>query len=210
MLLPVFGGWHPGYVETYDAENGPARDTSASSFELIIETCRIQSHRFFVRNDNTAVGGKSEYDDRIIPHNEVWGRITNMRKRFDDTRIITQEFEVRPKIVQDILLDNGFSNINTCIAAWKTQGVLDFEDDTHPYRKRKIDPNAAKGANERVFVFRVFESIETDEAAPSKKDIVKPCSQLVKKPSVSDTKTAVVSLSNREYLLSDIEEAVEE
>ena len=35
-------------------------------------------------------------------------------------------------------------------------GVLDAEDATHPCRSRKIDPTAAKGSSEDVYILRVF------------------------------------------------------
>ena len=47
--------------------------------------------------------------------------------------------------------------------------VLDAEDATHPCRSRKIDPTAAKGSSEDVYVLRWFASEkESDEVRTEK------------------------------------------
>ena len=71
-----------------------------------------------------------------------------------------QEFEIRKLVLEEMLLSLGYDNRSTCITAWKELGVLDFEDATHACRERKIDPTAAKGNTEKVYVIRVFASDE--------------------------------------------------
>ena len=58
--------------------------------------------------------------------------------------------------MEELLKSNGYTNKSTCVAAWRSLGVLNAEDATHPCRSRKIDPTAAKGTSEDVFVLRVF------------------------------------------------------
>lgn len=196
------------FLKDYDAKNGPARNTAASSYDIVIETCRINSHRFFIRNDKTVTGGRTEYDLENTPRNEIWGRITYKHEKFDANHFIVQEFEVRKSIVEEILEKKNFSNIDTCIAAWKAMGVLDYEDDSHPHRKRKIDPNAKKGAYEYVFVFRVFgdpkEAAEQPEAVKAK-----PRSSLARTPTLTKSTPTPPPNSKREFLLGTDEEVDE-
>lgn len=83
-----------------------------------------------------------------------------MAKEHTDGRLIVQEFEVRKENLHDLLRSKGYENRFTCISAWKELGVLDYEDETHPCRSRKIDPTAAKGSTDDVYVLRVFANDE--------------------------------------------------
>lgn len=99
----------------------------------------------------------SPLDFTAPPSGECWGRITQMSKRHTDGRLIIREVEVRKNILEELLAKHGFSNKSTCIDAWKTMGVLDYEDPTHPCRSRKVDPNSEK---EKVYVLRFFDEDE--------------------------------------------------
>lgn len=138
-----------------EVAHGHNRNSAAESYETVIAQCRIHEDRFYVKTDRSAKRNTA-FTQPIIPRNESWGRITYTSKLWKDNKVIVQEFEVRKKIVEDILRENGFSNKKTCVEAWKAADVLDYLDDTHPCRKRKIDPAAPEGTTEQVYVFRVF------------------------------------------------------
>lgn len=143
-----------------EATHGQDRYSAAVSYETVLAQCRIHEDRFYVKTDRSAKRNTA-FTQPIIPRNESWGRITYTSKLWKDNKVIVQEFEVRKKIVEDILRENGFSNKKTCVEAWKAADVLDYLDDTHPCRKRKIDPAALEGTTEQVYVFRVFSDSET-------------------------------------------------
>lgn len=138
-----------------EATHGKNRNSAATSYEFILSQCRIRSHHFYVRTDRS-IKTSATFQQPTIPNNDCWGRITYMSKFWSDNRVIIQEFEVRKVVVEEILAKNGFTNKKTCIEAWRAADVLDYQDDTHPCRKRKIDPASPDGATEPVYVFRVF------------------------------------------------------
>lgn len=144
------------YLLAYDQEHGAERNTSAASYDLIIQICRSNPHKFYERHDKSLP--KVRIPDEVIkaPTQECWGRITNMAKDHTDGRLIIQEFEIRKENLHDLLRSKGYNNRSTCISAWKAMDVLDYEDNTHPCRSRKIDPTSAKGSNEDVYVLRFF------------------------------------------------------
>lgn len=144
------------FLEEYDREHGAERNTSAASYDLVIQICRSQSHKFYVRHDKSIPRVRISEEVASSPTQECWGRITNMAKDHVDGRLIVQEFEIRKKNLEDILKSNGYTNKSTCVAAWRSLGVLDAEDATHPCRSRKIDPTDAKGSSEDVYILRVF------------------------------------------------------
>lgn len=144
------------FLEEYDREHGAERNTSAASYNLIIQICRSQKHKFYVRHDKSLPKVRISDEIASSPMQECWGRITNMAKEHSDGRLIAQEFEIRKKNLEDLLKSNGYTNKSTCVAAWRSMGVLDAEDATHPCRSRKIDPTAAKGSSEDVYILRVF------------------------------------------------------
>lgn len=152
------------FLEEYDRAHGAARNTSLSSYEIIIQYCRSQSHKFYWRHDKSLPKGRIAQNAVSAPAQECWGRITNMAKEHPNGRLIIQEFEIRKRDLEEMLKKFGFSSKSTCIAAWKAAEVLDYEDDTHATRSRKIDLTAADGATEAVYVFRVFADA-TDAAA---------------------------------------------
>lgn len=142
------------FLEEYDHEHGAERNTSASSYEIILQECMTQIHKFHKRSAMSDRSHIKTLEFSTSPVGECWGRITQMSKKHSDGHTIIQEVEVRKKILEELLTKNGFTNKSTCIAAWKAMGVLDYEDPTHPCRSRKVDPNAAK---EKVYVLRVFD-----------------------------------------------------
>ena len=144
------------FLEEHDREHGAERNTSAASYDLIIQICRSQSHKFYVRHDKSLPRVRISDEVASSPTQECWGRITNMAKEHSDGRLIVQTFEIRKKNLEDLLKSNGYTNKSTCVAAWRSMGVLDAEDATHPCRSRKIDPTAAKGSSEDVYILRVF------------------------------------------------------
>lgn len=106
--------------------------------------------------NHSYVGGKVHQEQPIIPRGECWGRITNMLQPFPGDRVVVQEIEILQSIVEPMLSEKGYSNKKTCIEAWKAADVLDFEDDTHPCKRRRLDPLAPEGTTDRVYVFRRF------------------------------------------------------
>lgn len=149
------------FLEEYDRDHGAERNTSAASYDLIVQICRSQQHKFYVCYDKSLPRTRLSGQEPTAPTHECWGRITNMAKEHTDGRLIVQEFEIRRNNLEELLKSNGYSNKSTCVAAWRSLGVLNAEDATHPCRSRKIDPTAAKGTSEDVFVLRVF----ADDAA---------------------------------------------
>lgn len=144
------------FMEEYDREHGAERNTSAASYDLIIQICRSQQHKFYVRHDKSLPRVRISEEIASAPTQECWGRITNTAKEHTDGRLIVQEFEIRKKNLEDLLKSNGYTNKSTCVAAWRSMGILDAEDATHPCRSRKIDPTAARGSSEDVYILRVF------------------------------------------------------
>ena len=86
---------------------------------------------------------------------------------------------------------NGYQDLKTCIKQWIKDGVVDFEDQAHPYRKRILFPAAGaksgnKGAVDRVLVFRVFRDEtettaveEADRKAPPVSQLSQKCPKLI-------------------------------
>ena len=139
-----------------EGECGNDRNLALSSYDMIISQCRIHMDKFFIRSDKSLKGKTAYQDYTTVPRGECWGRVTNKSEFHSDGRIIAQEFEVRKETVENLLAEKNFENKKSCIAAWKEAGVLDVLDDTHPCRKRKIDPSTPDGSTEPVYVFRIF------------------------------------------------------
>lgn len=148
------------YLLTYDQEHGAERDTSASSYDLLMQLFNSQLVKFIVRYSKEYPRSMTPDQPPTNPIAECWGRVTHLVKEHSDGRLIIQEIEVRKLILEKLLRDQGFDNKATCIAAWKKADVLDPEDPTHACRKRKLDPTAETGSHEPVYVFRVFAADE--------------------------------------------------
>ena len=145
------------FLDEYDHEHGAERNTSAASYEIILQDCMTQIHKFHKKVDKSVQTRISSLDFTPPPPGECWGRITQMSKRHSDGRLIICEVEVRKNILEELLAKHGYSNKSTCIDAWKAMGVLDYEDATHPCRSRKVDPYTEK---EKVYVLRIFDEDE--------------------------------------------------
>lgn len=148
------------YLIDYEAEHGQERNSAAESYNAIIEQCLISSHKFWHK-------GADKLGIQSCPSQECWGRISEIKETLPDGRIVLREFEVRPKIVKELLAKEQFGNLNTCIAAWKASGVLNFSEDRDT-RKRKVDPTSDK--QENVYVFRVFANAEEQKAIEDEKN----------------------------------------
>lgn len=157
------------FLEEHDREHGAERNTSAASYKIVIQICRSQAHKFYERHDKSLPKVKIPEEVAASPANECWGRITNMAKDHSDGRLIVQEFEIRKNSLEDLLKANGYDNKSTCIAAWKELDVLDYEDDTHACRSRKIDPTTPPGSSEDVYILRVFADDESAEEIRAEK-----------------------------------------
>ena len=127
----------------YDEESGTLRNTSKSSYNLIVEKCHINEHKFYYKGNKTQL--------EKTPIAECWGRILYKNKVLPDGRKVVEELEVRPSIVEAILHQNGYENIKTCEKAWLDAGLISCDKD-RPTRSRKIVDKY-----EDVYVFRVFE-----------------------------------------------------
>lgn len=145
------------FLDEYDREHGAERNTSAASYEIILQDCMTHIHKFHKRVDKSVQARVTINDFTVPPTGECWGRITQMSKRHTDGRLIIREVEVRKNILEELLAKRGYTNKSTCIDAWKAMGVLDFEDPTHPCRSRKVDPHSEK---EKVYVLRIFDENE--------------------------------------------------
>lgn len=144
------------YLDTYDLEHSAERNVAANSAADIIELCRVNANKFFVRANRKLENSFGREDYSSTPQNECWGRITHTCKKLADGRYVVQEFEIRKNVLEGLLDKLGYSNRSTCITAWRNDGILDFEDATHACRERKIDPTAPKGNSEKVYVLRCF------------------------------------------------------
>lgn len=169
-----------------EKDQGSERNAAAKSYDLIIEKCRVNINKFFIRRDKSIAKGKTLGEMTSVPSQDCWGRATYMVKPYADGRVIVQEFEVRPSVVEKILHEGGFENRATCIAEWKKLEVLDFEGKGHATRSRKIDESAPKGSKEEVYVFRVFcdpeeaqeylDALAARDAAKPQKTVLLRCS----------------------------------
>ena len=193
------------FLLAYDQEHGADRDTSASSYGILIQLFNSQQNKFMVRYDKTYPHSMTPDELPSNPHLECWGRITHLVKDHSDSRLIIQEIEVRKLVLEKLLKDQGFDNKATCIAAWRKADVLDAEDATHPCRKRKLDPTADTGSHEAVYVFRVF---ATDEDAAKIHAAQQPKKQAISR--LTRASTPNKQMSKIKELLNSIREEDED
>lgn len=152
------------FLLDYDKETGSSRNTSAGSYDCIIEQCRINAHKFYRKKGKGVMSNPMDMT-ASVPSNDCWGRISRVNYSFESKQVV-EEFEVRPSIVDKLLHQNGYENKNTCIAEWEKAGVLVPGSD-RPTRKRKIEAvnDSTKDVRaEEVYVFRVFDE---DSTAPT-------------------------------------------
>lgn len=143
------------YLKKYDEDNSAKRNSSAESYEKIIEHCSINRASFYTRK------GKGSATDNIFKISNCYGRISDVNYKLPDGRRVVEEIEIFTTKVEEILKQYGFPNIKTCAKAWKDMGVLVHEKN-HNTCKRKIVPNS--NSQTRVYVFRVFAD-DTSEVA---------------------------------------------
>lgn len=166
------------FLVEYDREADAGRNASAESYQEIIDECVINYRNFFVGREQ-------------VPNGPAWGRISKVNKVHTDGRKITHEYLLLRPIVQDILKKHGHTNLDTCIAAWESAGVLSRDND-RPTRSRKIDLISSK--YEDVFVFRIFENTAVSESeddvlpAPPKTKIKSKIVQLLSSDDEDDDK----------------------
>ena len=152
------------FLIEYDAENGESRNTSASAYEVIVEQLRINSNKFYIRDD-----GRPSHtaNSNIVatPIADSWGRCVNKLEELDGQYIV-QEFQVRPSVLEKLLKSNGFENIKTVLEEWDKHGWLDGESNGQSKKKLKkrlkVDPFGE--GKEPVYVIRVFADEEEAEA----------------------------------------------
>ena len=163
------------YLVDRDKKCGNERNTAFTSYEQILEYCQKYSHRFVHRK-------KHDRGATIIsvPTGARDGRITEMTIPMPDGRVQVCEYELLPGTVDSILRSKGHTDLSNCIASWKQAGVLDYEDSTHPKRRRKVFSDKPKLP---VYVFRQF--VEGEEAKEILDELAKknaPKIQICKKP----------------------------
>ena len=141
------------YFVSYEKEHGAERNVSASSYDVVLEACSVNRHKFY-RKELYAPYDRKNSVAESSPLAECWGRISEVDYELTDGRKVIEEIEIYPSAVEGILAKNGFPNKKTCFDAWKTAGLIDYEDSKN-YRKRKVDPfsNELKS----VVVFRIFD-----------------------------------------------------
>ena len=138
------------YFVEYEKKNAASRDTSKSSYDVIIEECNINKHKFYVVSDSA----DRQTQVRTSPIGEGWGRMRRHKEILPDGRVVVEEYEVYPSIIDGILKDKHFKNPQSCFEAWKDAGLIDYEEGKNT-RKRKVDPFSNE--NRYVVVFRIFE-----------------------------------------------------
>lgn len=134
------------FLLDYDKKNGASRNSSLSSYDILLEEFNINRNKFV-------------FDDNL-PKTDCWGKITKENKKISDKKYIVERFLVRRGPVNDLLKKHGFKNPSSCIKEWKAAGLIDADKDRNT-RSRKIHP--ASNNKEDVFVFNVFNDKSTPE-----------------------------------------------
>lgn len=148
--LPSILSW----LQQYEQEKGQERNTSAESYNVIIEDCRININNFIRKGFEK-------------PSKEIFGTVKYFPNKQTNGKVLLEEYAIRKTRLQAILDKHNFPNIKTCIAEWKAAGVLNCDGD-RPTRSRKIDPNT--DALEDVYVFWVFSAANSvPRSAPKSK-----------------------------------------
>ncbi len=148
------------YFLRHEQVNGQNRNSAATSYDMIIEECRIHYTNFHSENS-------------LACSKEVWGAIKKVKRTLPNGKQVVSEYMIRPSIVTKILAEKGFENISTCIEAWEQAGVISRDKD-RPTRSRKIGPKADR--SEDVYVFYVFagEEDSADKEEKNKPNTTKP------------------------------------
>ena len=142
------------YFVEYEKKNASSRDTSKSSYDVIIESCDVNKHKFYT----ATASAEKDSQIRTCPIAECWGRMRKYKEILPDGRVVIEEYEVFPSTVEKILKENNFKNPQSCFDAWKDAGLIDYEEGKNT-RKRKVDPFSDKP--KAMVVFRIFEDDKT-------------------------------------------------
>lgn len=164
LKLPLDMDGLLSFLIEYDTENGESRNTSASAYEVIVEQLRINLNKFYIRDDGRP-SHTAKSNIVATPIADSWGRCVNKLEELDGQYIV-QEFQVRPSVLEKLLRNNGYDNIDTVLNEWLTHGWIDGESNGQSRKKLKkrlkVDPFGE--GKEPVYVLRVFADDEEAEA----------------------------------------------
>lgn len=158
------------YILEHDKRNHKKRNSSMVAFEVLIE--------IFLSNQNRFIEGTR------IPNGECWGKIEVPMLKDPSGKVIVKRYLVFKNILEKLLQENGYKNINTCVKAWKSEGLLDFEEG-HSTRKRRIYPESKEYS--RVYVFNVYEEFPAKEKRKVKSKIVELLKEEKEDDNLADT-----------------------
>ena len=105
------------FLTEYDTENGEKRNTSASAYEVIVEQLRINLNKFYLKDEVGASRVAVKANISTAPVSDAWGRCINKQQELDGSYVV-QEFQVRPSVLERLLKDNGYDNIDTVLNEW--------------------------------------------------------------------------------------------
>ncbi len=131
------------FLRKHEEKHGDDRNVALSSYEKIIEECRVHTNNFYTPHSEAPIG-------------KIYGRFCKRKKKFPDGKQAVGEVLVRKTFLEEILKKHDFPNIDTCKNAWDNAGVLNRDKDRHT-RSREIEPNEPL---EDVFCFWIFENKE--------------------------------------------------
>lgn len=164
LKLPLDMDGLLSFLIEYDTENGESRNTSASAYEVIVEQLRINLNKFYIRDDGRP-SHTAKSNIVATPIADSWGRCVNKLEELGGQYIV-QEFQVRPSVLEKLLRNNGYDNIDTVLNEWLTHGWIDGESNGQSRKKLKkrlkVDPFGE--GKEPVYVLRVFADDEEAEA----------------------------------------------
>ena len=106
------------------------------SYEDILEECRVNVANFY-------------HSSQEHPPKVLWGSVKYPRT-IDGDRELVAEYGLRKSVLKELLEAHGHENVNTCLAKWKTAGVLDHEKGRNT-RERVIN---ALGKKEDLYVLQ--------------------------------------------------------
>lgn len=136
------------FLRDYDSKNGSQRNSSLSSYDVLLEEFAKNRHKFIDKEGN-------------VPKNECWGKIEYCNRKIDKNKTLVERILVFRSQVEHLLKENGFKNFDTCYRAWKNADLIDYEKDKNT-RKRKIYPLSDK--KHPVFVFNVYDDTTVPES----------------------------------------------
>jgi hypothetical protein len=154
-------------------------DIGVKSYNDVIAECRTYPDNFYIRGNGAP--------------KVVWGAIkyyNNADTSNNSNNCVVMEYGIRRSILENILQNKGYPNINTCISAWKKAGYLNYEQGKNT-RTRKIGD--APGLEEDLFVLKVFGSPTSIIKKPTRSKMVE---KLLGKDAEDDEGDAVIDNNN--------------